>query len=91
MPIDVDELETKGTEVKTIKNRNAQDAVLNFLEKNKKLAYTQRELGDTLEMRPQQIRQCAIALEVKGLVVRKSCEVPTAKGTESRIFWSLKQ
>ena len=91
MPIDVEELQSKGTEVKTVKNRNAQDAVLAFLKKNKGLAYTQRELGDTLEMRPQQIRQCAIALEGKGLVIRKSVDVPAAKGTESRIFWSLKQ
>jgi len=91
MPIDVEDLQKKGTEVTTVKNRNAQDAVFAFLKKNKTQAFTQKELGDALEMRPQQVRQCAIALQDKEKVIRKQVEVPTAKGTESRIFWSLKQ
>ena len=91
MPIDVNELVSKGTEVKTVQNRNAQDTVLAFLKKNKTSAYMQKELGEALDMRPQQVRQCAIALEKKGEVIRKMLDVPTAKGTESRIFWALKQ
>jgi len=91
MPIDVNELEERGTDVTSVKNRHAQDTVLAFLKKNKKQAFTQRELGDNLEMRPQQVRQCCIALEKKNLAMRKSVEVPTTKGSESRIFWSLRQ
>jgi len=91
MPIDVDTLNKSGTEVKTIQNRKAQDSVLNYLKKHKKSAFTQRELGDALKMRPQQIRQCCIALGDKELVIRKQVEIPTDKGTENRIFWSLKQ
>ncbi len=91
MPIDVDELNTNGTEVKTIQNRKAQDAVLKHLKKNKTQAFTQKELAVALEMRPQQIRQCCMALGKKELVIRKQVEVPTEKGTESRIFWTLNQ
>ena len=91
MPIDVEELESKGTEVKTIQNRKAQDAVLGHLKKHKKQAFTQKELADALDMRPQQIRQCCMALGKKELVIRKQLDVPTEKGTEARIFWTLKQ
>jgi len=91
MPIDVDTLNEKGTEVKSAPNRKAQDSVLKFLRKNKNQAYTQRELADTLEMRPQQVRQCCMALQKKELVLRKQVEVPTDKGSEARIFWSLRQ
>jgi len=90
MPIDVTELEARGTEVTTAKNRDAQDAVLAFLKKHKKEAFTQGELGTQLEMRPQQVRQICMALNKKEIVIRKSVEVATPKGTKSQIFWTIK-
>ena len=91
MPIDVEELNEKGTEVQSVPNRKAQDAVLGYLKKHKKQAFTQSEIAADLEMRPQQVRQCCMALTKKDLVTRKQVEVPTDKGTAQKIFWTLKQ
>ena len=91
MPIDVDELNAKGTEVNTAPNRAAQDAVLAYLKKHKKQAFNQTELGKELEMRPQQVRQCCLALMKKELATRKQVEIATEKGTKQQIFWTLKQ
>jgi transcription initiation factor IIE alpha subunit len=90
MPIDVEELVSKGKDVSTIRNRNAQDAVLSFLKKHKKEAFTQSELGTQLEMRPQQVRQICIALEKKNIAVRKQLEEAGPKGPVQRIYWAIK-
>jgi len=90
-PIDVNDLMEKGTEVKAVKSRHAQDSVLKYLSKNSDHAYTQGELGEALKMRPQQVRQCCVALEKKGLTVRKQVDIQTDKGTEPRIFWAILQ
>ena len=88
MPIDVNKLETEGKDVTVVRNSNVQDSVLAFLKKNKKQAYTQKELGVELGMKPQQARQCCMALLKKDMVVRKAVDVPTESGkTQNQIHW----
>jgi len=87
-PIDVSAMEQNGREVSNIRNAQTQGEVLAFLKKNKKSAYTQAELGVELGIKPQQARQCCIALQKKGLTTRKEVDVVVASGkTESQIHW----
>ena len=89
-PIDVSAMEQNGKEVSNVRNAHTQDEVLAFLKKNKKHAYTQAELGIELSIKPQQARQCCMALQKKGLTVRKEVDVVVASGkTESHIHWRI--
>jgi len=88
MPIDVSVMDESGTEVKTIRNAAVQDEVLSFLKKNKKSAYTQKEIGEELGIRPQQARQCCFALQKKGVVDRKAVPITKDNGkTVDEIHW----
>ena len=91
MPISTEDLMETGTEVTVVQNRKAQDSVLGLLTKHKKQAFTQREIADELGMKPQQARQCCVALAKKNVVIRKQVEIPVKDGTENRSFWTLKQ
>ena len=91
MPISVKKLESEGKEVTKVKNRPAQDLVRKFLEDNAEHAFMQSEIGAELGMRPQQVRQCCLALEKQGVAVRKAVAVSTSNGSADRIFYSFKQ
>ena len=93
MPIDVNVMEQQGSEVTTtIRNSHVQDEVFTFLKKHKKEAFNQKEIGDALGLRPQQVRQCCFALMKKGKVLRKSVSVTTANGKSADIIhWTIVQ
>ena len=91
MPISIKEMETNGKEIAAIDNRPVQKEVLALLQENKGQAFMQGEIADTLDIVPQQARQCLIALEKKDKVERKAVPTETKSGRSvDRIHWRVK-
>ena len=71
-PIDIEDLEKFGKEVGTVNRASRASAIVAFLGKNAKAAYTQTEIGKAVGIASTHANQVLRTLCEKGKVVRKT-------------------